>query len=406
MRQRSTPIARRSLAGPSRYARGLAGGRRRGSRGARRSIGERASHDCRRCARPGLPLQVSSSFRRSRSGSWLAALVAAGARVQRVETLSAECGRLARGKRSHAARTRSRGRSRGRATRALADPGAAIAIAVEDLASRRETIRARADEVLCPALQWPGRSRRRARTTFHWAARLAEVPHCRRSARAHRVGAIARCPLGRAAALSCARLTSVRPTRGFRARGSNEAGSTRADERSRSGPRTRRCATSIAGLPLRWEALERDSSACARIAARARSWRGAPGSPHCGWPGARCARQCRIPGAPGVGRSARRVRDARRRRRSHVARRCARALCAPSSRGSVFQPETPTAPIQIVGAARSSRATVRRACGWPGSPRNAGRRRRGRIRCCRCPGSASATFPVRARRGNSRTRRR
>jgi probable DNA repair protein len=40
--------------------------------------------------------------------------------------------------------------------RALADSDAAIAIAIEDLGSRREEIRSLADDVLCPALQWPG----------------------------------------------------------------------------------------------------------------------------------------------------------------------------------------------------------------------------------------------------------
>ena len=40
--------------------------------------------------------------------------------------------------------------------RATLEPDAVIGIAIADLASRREEIRALADEVLCPALQWPG----------------------------------------------------------------------------------------------------------------------------------------------------------------------------------------------------------------------------------------------------------
>ena len=40
--------------------------------------------------------------------------------------------------------------------RALADPDATVAIAVADLQSRRAEVRALADEILCPALQWPG----------------------------------------------------------------------------------------------------------------------------------------------------------------------------------------------------------------------------------------------------------
>jgi hypothetical protein len=38
--------------------------------------------------------------------------------------------------------------------RALANPGAAIGIAIADLASRRQEVRALAEEILCPALQW------------------------------------------------------------------------------------------------------------------------------------------------------------------------------------------------------------------------------------------------------------
>ncbi|MET0682985.1 MAG: PD-(D/E)XK nuclease family protein [Casimicrobiaceae bacterium] len=40
--------------------------------------------------------------------------------------------------------------------RALANPGATIGIAIEDLESRREEVRALADDTLCPMLQWPG----------------------------------------------------------------------------------------------------------------------------------------------------------------------------------------------------------------------------------------------------------
>ncbi|MEO8302617.1 MAG: PD-(D/E)XK nuclease family protein [Betaproteobacteria bacterium] len=40
---------------------------------------------------------------------------------------------------------------------ALADPGAAIGIAIEDFASRRDEVRALAEDILCPELQWPGR---------------------------------------------------------------------------------------------------------------------------------------------------------------------------------------------------------------------------------------------------------
>ena len=41
--------------------------------------------------------------------------------------------------------------------RVAKDPGAAVCIAVVDLAERRDEVRAAAEDVLCPALQWPGR---------------------------------------------------------------------------------------------------------------------------------------------------------------------------------------------------------------------------------------------------------
>ena len=63
---------------------------------------------------------------------------------------------------------------------ALAEPGATIGIAIEDLESRREEVRALADEILCPSLQWPGHeddarpynlSLGAAPATFRWSPR-------------------------------------------------------------------------------------------------------------------------------------------------------------------------------------------------------------------------------------------
>jgi hypothetical protein len=85
----------------------------------------------------------------------IAALASAGATITREEALASAPGRIARDEgatpRDEIARALAWARER-----ALADPEATIGIAVQDLAARRDEIRALADDILCPALQWPG----------------------------------------------------------------------------------------------------------------------------------------------------------------------------------------------------------------------------------------------------------
>jgi hypothetical protein len=89
----------------------------------------------------------------------LAAVAAAGMRVARVPTLAGTEGDAnARAVRTAGTTPRdeiARALTWARA-RTLADPGATLAIAIEDLESRRAEVRALADEILCPGLQWPG----------------------------------------------------------------------------------------------------------------------------------------------------------------------------------------------------------------------------------------------------------
>ncbi len=84
-----------------------------------------------------------------------AALAAAGAEVARMDTLAVERGRMVRVIGNTQDDEIARALAWARA-HAVADPTATIGIAVADLASRREEIRARADDLLCPMLQWPG----------------------------------------------------------------------------------------------------------------------------------------------------------------------------------------------------------------------------------------------------------
>jgi probable DNA repair protein len=60
--------------------------------------------------------------------------------------------------------------------RALADPDATVGIAIEGLESRRAEIRALADEILCPALQWPGREDEDRPWNLSLGTALGDVP--------------------------------------------------------------------------------------------------------------------------------------------------------------------------------------------------------------------------------------
>ena len=60
--------------------------------------------------------------------------------------------------------------------RALADPDATVAIAIADLQSRRAEVRALAEEILCPALQWPGREGAPRPYNISLGDTLADVP--------------------------------------------------------------------------------------------------------------------------------------------------------------------------------------------------------------------------------------
>ena len=60
--------------------------------------------------------------------------------------------------------------------RALADPDATIVVAIEDLERRRAEVRALADEILCPALQWPGHEEAPRPYNLSLGVAASEVP--------------------------------------------------------------------------------------------------------------------------------------------------------------------------------------------------------------------------------------
>ena len=85
----------------------------------------------------------------------VAALAAAGARIAREDTLPALPGRAWRASGETPRQELMHALAWAR-KHAIAHPDATIGIAVEDLALRRDEIRALADDLLCPAQQWPG----------------------------------------------------------------------------------------------------------------------------------------------------------------------------------------------------------------------------------------------------------
>ncbi|MDH5287450.1 MAG: PD-(D/E)XK nuclease family protein [Betaproteobacteria bacterium] len=106
----------------------------------------------------------------------LGALVAAGAAVERVDVdAKASIGHgslhAAASPRDEIADALAWAR-----VRAEADPDARVAIVVHDLHERRALVRALAEDVLCPGLQWPGREREPRPYDISAGAALADAP--------------------------------------------------------------------------------------------------------------------------------------------------------------------------------------------------------------------------------------
>jgi probable DNA repair protein len=106
--------------------------------------------------------------------------------------------------------------------RALSDPGATIGIALDDLATRREEVRSLAEEILCPALQWPGHEDAARPYNVSLGTAAGEVPMI---AAALDLIALAHAPLPMARAAALLRSPYVSATRdGWLHRAQLEAG--------------------------------------------------------------------------------------------------------------------------------------------------------------------------------------
>ena len=106
--------------------------------------------------------------------------------------------------------------------RALSDPGTTIGIALGDLASRREEVRSLAEEILCPALQWPGYEDAPRPYNVSLGTAVGEIPMV---AAALDLMALAHAPLPMARAAALLRSPYVSATRdGWLDRAQLEAG--------------------------------------------------------------------------------------------------------------------------------------------------------------------------------------
>jgi probable DNA repair protein len=278
----------------------------------------------------------------------LAAIAAAGASVVHEDTLPVASAPIlcARGAtpRDEIARALTWAR-----TRVRVHPDASIAIAVEDLSTRRDEIRALAEDILCPALQWPGREGEARPYNLSLGTALSEVPLVA-AALDLLEWAEMPLPLGRAAALM----------RSPWLPGESNAWMRRAKLEAdwlTLGRRTLSIRAAIAALRVddralaeRWAAVvdgtRAPSPASASPRQHADAWRAWLAAT--GWPGERALDSATY-----------QARDAFDRALADfaalgaVAARLSRgeALAALRAQlaGVVFQPESPPAPIQIVG---------------------------------------------------------
>jgi hypothetical protein len=133
------------------------------------------------------------------------ALAASGARIERVDTLPGTGGVAYR---ASAATTRDELACALAWARAqLSSGGRAVGIVVEDLSVRRAEVRALAEDILCPALQWPGRESEPRPYNISLGDRLTDVALVASALELIALGT-APLPLERAAA-RCARLIST-----------------------------------------------------------------------------------------------------------------------------------------------------------------------------------------------------
>ena len=276
----------------------------------------------------------------------IAALVAAGAHIARENTLPAKPGlaRLACGAtpRDELALALAWARDR-----ALARPSATIGIVVEDLAGCRDEVQALADDIVCPALQWPAELETARPYNLSLGTALSDVPLV--AAALDLIGwADAPLPVGRAAALLRSPYVAVGPD-AWMLRARLEADWLKQGRRSIS-MRGALGALRDADQPLaqRWaDARDRHrvpAHGTPRAFAEAwREWLAA-----LGWPGSRVQGSAEYQ-ARAVWDDALATFATLGSVEAELARVDALAALRAQLTAAIFQPESPPAPIQILG---------------------------------------------------------
>ncbi len=230
---------------------------------------------------------------------------------------------------------------------ALAQPDAVVAIVVADLAQRRAEVGALAEDILCPALQWPGREAAARPYNLSYGVRLADVDLV---AAAFGLVSLAHGPLpaGRVAALVRSPYFPGGPA-AWLARAGLER---RWLEQGRSEISLNEAIAELQAvdpaLAQHWRAARESASSSAATTPRAwaDSWRGLLA--HAGWPGERSLEsdEFQARGAwdealvefAGIAALA-----------GRIAPRDALAALREALTQRIFQPEAPSAPIQILG---------------------------------------------------------
>ena len=232
-------------------------------------------------------------------------------------------------------------------SRSDAAPGSTVGVVIVDLAARRDEVAALADDILCPALQWPGRHAAPRPYDLSLGAALDDVP-CVAAAldllaladaplSLERAARLARSPFLPGDAAAWLRRAGVEHDWQQDGREAIDAGAFAGSLETVDAAFAQRCRTALARSRLRGRAAPR---------AWCDDWRALLAA--VGWPGD-AARSSAVHQALGAWDDLLATLSGLDVVTGRLARREALALLAGLAAETVFQPEAPAAPIRILG---------------------------------------------------------
>ena len=232
-------------------------------------------------------------------------------------------------------------------SRSDAAPGSTVGVVIVDLAARRDEVAALADDILCPALQWPGRHAAPRPYDLSLGAALGDVP-CVAAAldllaladgplSLERAARLARSPFLPGDAAAWLRRAGVEHDWQQAGREAIDAGAFAGSLEAVDAAFAQRCRTALARSRLRGRAAPR---------AWCDDWRALLAA--IGWPGD-AARSSAVHQALGAWDDLLATLSGLDVVTGRLARREALALLAGLAAETVFQPEAPAAPIRILG---------------------------------------------------------